>query len=120
MSSDFTLKLPCPVGQVSDGYHTFDDLYEHRCLLFLNLLQASGCNNAWVSKLHDDGTMFDGWFIAGLDTPNGQITYHLPMKMWELCGEIKKVDKAPKWDGHSPNDVLERLRARLHRMRDGR
>lgn len=24
-------------GDMSDGYHTFDELYEHRCLLFINL-----------------------------------------------------------------------------------
>lgn len=24
-------------GDISDGYHTFDELYEHRCLLFIRL-----------------------------------------------------------------------------------
>ena len=30
--SENRLIVPCPVGQVSDGYHTFDELYEFRKL----------------------------------------------------------------------------------------
>lgn len=32
------------VGLISDGYHTFDELYEHRNVLFINLL--NGLNRA--------------------------------------------------------------------------
>jgi hypothetical protein len=35
-----TLILPCPVGQVSDKYHTFDELYHHRQTLFVQLMNS--------------------------------------------------------------------------------
>lgn len=90
------------IGEFSDGYHTFNELYEHRHLLFSKLAE-------WKSKLHSDGTMFDGWFIAGIGEEEGkQITYHIPMRLWDIF-RCKELDKAPKWDGHTPNDVLNRL-----------
>lgn len=111
---DFTLKLPCPVGQVSDGYHTFDELYEHRCLLFC---LAQRCTlKTWKSKKHDDGTEFEGWFIAGIDLPTGTISYHLPLSMWNLC-PASEYPLAPKWDGHTPSDVCQRIKKYLEGIR---
>ena len=72
-------------GQISDGYHTFDELYRHRHALFLNLL-ADHRGVSWASKVHSDGTSWDGWFIAGIETPKGQISYHLPDEYWPIVG----------------------------------
>lgn len=96
-------------GDTSDGYHTFNELYENRHILFLALLSANK-DKAWRSKLHDDGSFLDGWFIAGLKTDLGQATYHLPLRMWGLFHNIKEVEHAPKWDGHTSEDVLTRIR----------
>jgi len=96
-------------GDTSDGYHTFNELYEHRHILFLAVLKAHS-DKSWRSKHHADGTMFDGWFIAGLDTKLGQATYHLPIRMWGLFDGIKTLENAPEWDGHTSNDVLVRIR----------
>lgn len=116
MSNDYALKLPCPVGQVSDGFHTFDELYEHRCLLFLLVLSLNEYGG-WKSKLHDDGTMFDGWFIAGYDDlKGGPITYHLPISLWSMA-RCKSLDRAPKWDGHTPADVCKRIKEQLEKPR---
>jgi len=94
-------------GSISDGYHTFDELYEHRHTLFCALSKKM---NGWKSKFHDDGTMFDGMFIAGIGLPNiGNITYHLPLSMYEMFIG-KELEKAPWWDGHTPNDVVDRLK----------
>ncbi len=110
------LLIECETGKVSDGYHTFDELYDHRCLLFLafqaivhqDTLPYSG---AWKSRRHHDGSSFDGWFIAGLNLGlQGQITYHIPDKYWDLCKGAER-ETAPEWDGHTPDDVLDRLRA---------
>ena len=73
-----------------DGYHTWDELYEHRIILWKALLSyqedlndefgTNEKNRVWKSKLHFDGTMFDGWFISGIGIEKGeQITYHLPI-----------------------------------------
>jgi hypothetical protein len=93
-------------GEISDGYHTFNELYEHRHVLFANVVNQS--NKSWKSKLHDDGTMFEGWFIAGMQTDQGDLTYHLPIKHWKIF-KCKELEKAPKWDGHTSDDVVNRL-----------
>lgn len=100
-------------GQISDGYHTFDELYEHRHLLYLSLIASESQHGtfAWKSKLHEDGSFYEGYFLAGLYLPyvDKYITYHLPMKYWDLCG-ASTLEKAYKWDGHTSNDVLNRLK----------
>jgi len=92
-------------GEISDGYHTFNELYEHRHALFSVICATF---NGWKSMLHEDGTMFEGWFIAGVMTPKGMATYHLPMDWW---GRFKAtiVRRAPKWDGHTAQQVPERI-----------
>jgi len=97
-------------GQISDGYHTFDELYDHRCHLFIALM-CSNPNLSWRSKKHEDGTMYPSWFIAGMNLPGGQISYHLPLWMWDLLdnGDIDTMECSPKWDGHTPADVVKRL-----------
>jgi hypothetical protein len=97
-------------GETSDGFHTFDKLYEHRHALFAALCGLASLASSWKSLLHADGTMFDGWFIAGILTPKGMATYHLPIHLWaEFPASI--VPRAPKWDGHTPSDVVERIKS---------
>ena len=106
MEKSITIK--CDVGNVSDGYHTFNELYAHRCTLFAALAMCHK-HIAWKSLLHSDGTMFDDWFIAGMDLPTGTITYHLPVEQfWEKL-DIPEVEKAPEWDGHTSDDVIKRV-----------
>lgn len=92
----------------SDSYHTFDELYAHRILLFVSLMK---CNKdvSWKSRLHSDGSSIDGWFVGGINLPSGCITYHLPNKFWEMVSNINTLEKAPEWDGHSSQDVIIRL-----------
>lgn len=98
------------MGPVSDGYHTFDELYEHRHMLFLALMSAAPAI-AWFAEAHADGSMFDGWFVAGMDMPGGPITYHLPLTKMPLAEltEARRLPRAPAWEGHTPADVLRRL-----------
>lgn len=96
-------------GDTSDGYHTFNELYEHRHTLFAALLKCYP-EIAWKSLKHADGTMFDGWFIAGLNTPSGQATYHIPMRLW-YSFEANVLHEAPEWDGHTADDVIKRIAA---------
>ena len=105
------VEVPSP-GDVSDGYHTFNELYEHRHALFLALINCTSASS-WMSKLHDDGTSMEGWFIAGVKTPCGMVSYHLPDRLWDAAFKAGafKVDRAPKWDGHTAADVVNRLMA---------
>jgi len=100
-----------PTGQVSDGYHTFDELYEHRIVLFLALCrQVASKTKVWRSEKHSDGSGFTDWYILGIGKEKGiQITYHLPLSKWNDSNFAETLDKAPEWDGHSPSDVLSRI-----------
>lgn len=95
-------------GETSDGYHTFNELYHHRAVLFSVIVKAFR-NKAWKSKKHHDGTMYDGMFIVGIETPDGQATYHYDIEpYWDMfC--CKEVEFAPEWDGHSPSQAIERI-----------
>lgn len=95
------------IGETSDGYHTFNELYEHRHALFAALAAKSG-TDAWKSRLHEDGTMFDGWFIAGIECPLGTATYHLPIRLFDTF-PAREIERAPPWDGHTSDDVVKRL-----------
>lgn len=100
--------LKVDTNKISDGYHTFGELYDHRCRLFIKL--ASVSKDSWKSLRHSDGSSWDGWFIMGIGKKAGeQITYHLPMKFWDSSKWVFEIDTAPEWDGHTPSDVLERL-----------
>ena len=101
--------------KVSDGYHTIEELYEHRILLFIALCKQYRTHNhyqTWMSLKHSDGSSFKGWFIMGINEDKGkQISYHLPIRFWLECTEVARVlENAPIWDGHTSNDVLERLK----------
>ena len=94
----------------SDGYHTFAELYLHRHFLFMALM-ISHPEKSWRSKSHSDGSVFDGWFIAGMHLPAGDVTYHLPIKAWDNLDDhdISTLQTAPEWDNHTPHDVLLRI-----------
>lgn len=87
-------------NDISDGYHTFDELYEHRCLLFINLclLIPDKCY-----RRHG----FDGWPLLVMETNFGQISYHVPQKFEYLFSHIK--EGGPEWDLHTSKDVADRL-----------
>ncbi len=104
--------------EVSDGYHTFEELYEHRielyialCYFFIQGKASYDDRNVWMSDKHSDGSEFEGWFVMGIGKEAGkQITYHLPNKYWHQCKIFSEViDKAPEYDGHTPVDVIRRL-----------
>lgn len=99
---------PTVTGETSDGYHTFNELYRHRAVLF-SVIVRDHPDLAWKSKLHSDGTMYDGMFIVGIETPQGQATYHYDIDpYWEMfdCGEL---ERAPEWDGHTPDEAIDRI-----------
>lgn len=96
------------IGELSDGYHTFNELYHHRAILFSVICNLMP-DKAWKSKLHDTGDMFDGMFIVGIETPNGQATYHYDINPYWDIFKVREFEKAPKWDGHTPTDAINRI-----------
>lgn len=101
------------MGEVSDGYHTFDQLYDYRKVynaLFFNELAARGECSVHKSRRHHDGEpcFGGGWFIVMATLPTGQVSNHYELKDWDLfrCEERETADE---WDGHTPDDAYDRL-----------
>lgn len=114
---------------ISDGYHTFGELYEFRKVynaeLFNEWAKQKGFDDgvnyhynmpkydvhkSW--KHHDGELCFGGgWFIVVAVLPTGQISNHYEAVDWDLFN-IPEVEKAKyEFDGHTLNDVLNRLKA---------
>ena len=80
-------KARLDMGEVSDGYHTFNELYEYRLLYnaaFFNELAKQNLYDVHKSKKHSDGEdcFGGGWFIVMAELPTGQISNHYEMKDW--------------------------------------
>lgn len=114
-------------GDTSDGYHTFDELYEHRtgllaalCNTLVGIMADEGLSPndmrmlLFKSRQHHDGDMYDGMFIVGINCnqkpgPWAQwATWHCESEWWDRFA-IPELDKAPEWDGHTPEEALARL-----------
>ena len=97
------------IGEVSDGFHTFNGLYEQRMILFAALVKAYK-DKAWKSYRHEDGEYCfgGGWFIVGIDTHEGSYTYHYENKYWDMFDCID-LPRAKHWDGHTEADAEVRL-----------
>lgn len=121
LSKEILIQGPSEMS-VSDGYHTMDELYEHRIQLFITLCkflkkaqaqdgQIGIFSQPWRSRRHGDGTIFEGWFIMGINKePGTQISYHLPDSKWAETDFVETLNNAPVFDGHTSNDVLSRLK----------
>lgn len=102
------------VGEVSDGYHTFNELYHHRTILFATLVNNPILRElAWKSKQHNDPNepMYDGMFIVGIETPQGQATYHYDVDPYWDMFQCKELERAPEFDGHTPAQAIERIKS---------
>ena len=114
-TTEFIKYIEIEAEGMGDEYHTMHELYEHRMALtvalfnMINYVNTDGQLEVMKSKLHHDGTMFEGgYFIVMAITPNGQISYHYKLKHWDKFN-IPEVERIPEWDGHSSLDALERL-----------
>lgn len=107
-------------NELSDGWHTFNDLYEFRKLynavLFNEWASHTSAGeptyNVHKSICHNDGELCfgGGWFIVVAILPTGQISNHYKIEDWDLF-KVPIKDKALyPFDGHTPDDVLIRLR----------
>lgn len=94
-------------GKTSDGYHTFDELYEHRHALFLYILKSGIYHTAEARLNH-----YAGWdLIMVYLVPTGeQISYHLPKRLRRFWKPLVSVGKQFQWDGHTSKQVVLRLK----------
>jgi len=124
-------------SQISDGFHSFQELYDFRklynALLFNEWAKNPKTKHTWIknehgnlvqkvesyeykydvhkSIRHNDGELCfgGGWFVVVAVLPSGQITNHYEMTDWDLF-QVPEVEKAKyEFDGHTSTDVLSRL-----------
>ena len=121
------------INELSDGYHTYDELYDFRkmynavlfnewCLNYYNYIKAENLGTNFGSKpnpkynvhkswRHNDGELCfgGGWFIVSAMLPTGLISNHYKSEDWDLF-KVPEVEKAIyEYDGHTPQDTLTRL-----------
>jgi hypothetical protein len=99
------------IGDFSDGYHTFNQLYHQRAVLFATIVNQNP-DKSWKSLKHEDGKYcFDSngeWFIVGIDTPQGSYTYHYAKEYWDMF-DCQELECGKEWDGHTEEDVTRLL-----------
>lgn len=101
--------------RVSDGYHTFLELYKFRKIynaLLFNEWYRQGKYQVHKSWRHYDGEKCfnsDDWFIVSAMLPTGQISNHYKREDWDLF-QVEETHKALfEFDGHTSYDVLKRM-----------
>lgn len=94
-------------GELSDGYHTFNELYSHRHFLLIAFLREFG--GFWVKDHIQD------WDLLGTYLWGKQITYHVPSKFRHLYERklTPVMNENYEFDGHTSGDVLARLQKHL-------
>lgn len=118
------------IGELSDGYHSFNELYAFRKMYNAALFNEWAATKVWnpkwanegqpfnhvkydvhKSRRHHDGELcFDGgWFVVVAILPTGQITNHYEMKDWDLFQIPEEPRAKYKFDDHTSKDVLDRL-----------
>jgi hypothetical protein len=115
-----------PISKLSDGYHTFEELYDFRMAYNAVLFNtwAKHLDAGWSQSAaqksydvhkswkHSDGEpcFGGGWFVVVAETPVGQITNHYKAEHWDLF-DIPERETANKWDGHTAKEALGRMLA---------
>jgi len=102
-------------NNISDGWHTFDELYEIRKaynVALFNLLRRLGNQDVHKSKRHFDGEecFGGGWFIVVAILPDGQISNHYKLEDWDLFKIPETYKALYEFDGHNTRDVINRLK----------
>ena len=93
------------IGEVSDGFHTFNQLSRQRAMLFAALVNLNR-DISWKTRKHEDGQpcFGGGWFLVTIDTPDGAYGYHYEDKYWDAF-HCKELERAKHWDGYTEEDV---------------
>lgn len=122
--ADQVAKARIVTGETSDGYHTFNELYEYRLLYNAVLFNEWACYtpikyDVHKSWKHSDGEdcFGGGWFIVMATLPTGQISNHYEAKYWDYF-DIPEKPKANEYDGHTPQEASKRLLATLNGVKN--
>lgn len=100
-------------GDISDSYHTFDELYDYRMVYNAAFFKEVAKKYKVEKSLrHSSGEMCfgGGWFIVVAELPTGQVSNHYENKyMWlfDFCEAVEKP--TIEYDNHTPEEAKERI-----------
>jgi hypothetical protein len=99
---------------ISDGYHTFGELYDFRKAYNSALFNEWASQNKYEvhkSLKHNGGDYCfgGGWFIVVAVLPSGQISNHYEIKDWDLFNIPAFDETLYPYDWHTEEDVIKRL-----------
>lgn len=98
---------------ISDTWHTFGELYQHRSILYIKLCQELSLKKKYFvfkTKKHYDGSIMKGYFILGIKLPDqSYISYHMKNKDWLLCEFAKEIEKSPIEKKYTSTDAISNL-----------
>lgn len=101
-------------SKISDGFHTFGELYDCRMILTaicFNSIMPIRDWNLHKSKKHHDGELCFGgrWFIVCGSFRGNQFSFHYPVEYWDLFALPVRETASLPFDGHTTRDVLQIL-----------
>lgn len=104
---------PFLIDNLSDGCHTFKELYGYRSAynaMLFNEFHRQGLYNVHKSWRHSDGSYCygGGWFVVQATLPTGQVSNHYPSCEWNKF-TCEERDNADEWDGHDSAEALRRM-----------
>ena len=107
------------LNDLNDEYHTMQELYDFRLMynaLLFNEWTKREDIEVYKSRRHYDNELcFDGdWFIVVAILPDGkQISNHYHIDYWDYFNIPSYPKMKDKFDGHTSQDVLNRLKEML-------
>jgi hypothetical protein len=120
------------IDSVSDGYHTFEELYVQRTVLLslainsLTLLKMNGHISDLLilkSLFHEDGTNFgDTTFLLAVafvyEGEAKQFSFHCMKNTWDLFTVPAYVNSIIKYDGHTPQSAISNIETLTNMLGD--
>lgn len=93
---------------MSDGQRkTINQVYEDRNALAVAFALACDHQAGWHEPEVADADA-DQWAIVWVDTPEGQVSWHVPK---EIASTSRLPEAGKHWDGHDRTEKNDRLKA---------
>lgn len=112
MTSTYGPRTDPPVS-VFDGVEAVNALYRERAYLVAHLAAYYPAQAGYTDPAAVD------WLVVSVDTPEGQMCWHIAKRDEHLFEHVPRVDILP-WDGHTTEEKYQRMAAGTERLAEQR